>query len=599
MAIARVATDYVFSDFLLKEPGKTKYCTVRTDLALDKMVTCVAVGLPLLLISLAFAQEVSVGVQITCFPPTNFSWRQALYVDSYCWAALHTHTEPLWLHKFFPYILLLVAVLIYCPRVYWQFSAAPFLQSDLSFIIEELDRCYNRSVTLAKRMASTEEQADSSPSDPTEGCFMYPVVERYLLTKKRSVVLLWRYLLCRSLNLLTLLLACVYLGYYLHFTSSTDQFGCSLRTGILVNDTSIPKQLQCKLVAVGVFQLLSMVNLIVYTMLVPVVIYSSIRPFLQSQTHFLRSYQSLPTISVLPHPDGQWDDLTLYFLFLEENLSELKSHKYMKVLELLRSRSAGDGENFDAMGLLQALYLVKIDNTDGKKRTAASPNASDNPNANVGLNETSNDNPIAEARHIANANSAAGASNNSPVSGERQSSETEMTEFSALFPGKSAVTDCNQTCLNCVRLAALDAEETVRAVVRRCLLVEIELCPMSSPEIVSLSWGHMMVEGRPSAYKDCKVWPGGSCGWDWRETGTEHHPGVQPADLEEVLLKGVETLVIGRGMSEALQVPSSTVDYVKKRGVDLRVLQTEKAVKEYNNLVGQGVKVGGVFHSTC
>ncbi|CAB1347821.1 unnamed protein product [Coregonus sp. 'balchen'] len=83
---------------------------------------------------------------------------------------------------------------------------------------------------------------------------------------------------------------------------------------------------------------------------------------------------------------------------------------------------------------------------------------------------------------------------------------------------------------------------------------------MSSPEIV-LGTGQMKVKGCSSSYKDY---------------------------LEEVLQKGVETLVIGRGMSEALQ-----------RGVELRVLQTEKAVTEYNNLVGQGAKVGGVFHSTC
>ncbi|XP_020363574.1 mth938 domain-containing protein isoform X1 [Oncorhynchus kisutch] len=122
---------------------------------------------------------------------------------------------------------------------------------------------------------------------------------------------------------------------------------------------------------------------------------------------------------------------------------------------------------------------------------------------------------------------------------------------------------------------------------------------MSSPEIASLSWGHMKVKGCSSSYKDCKVWPGGSRAWDWRETGTDHHPGVQPADLEEVLQKGVATLVIGRGMSEALQVPPSTVDFVRQRGVELIVLQTEKAITEYNNLVGQGAKVGGIFHSTC
>ncbi|XP_037533650.1 mth938 domain-containing protein [Nematolebias whitei] len=122
---------------------------------------------------------------------------------------------------------------------------------------------------------------------------------------------------------------------------------------------------------------------------------------------------------------------------------------------------------------------------------------------------------------------------------------------------------------------------------------------MSSPEISSLSWGLMKVKGSTSCYKDCKVWPGGSRGWDWTETGTNHYPGVQPADLEEVLKKGVDLLVIGRGMNEALQVPSSTLDFVKRKGVEVRVLQTEKAVAEYNKLAVQGAKVGGVFHSTC
>lgn len=61
MAIARVATEYVFSDFLLKEQSDSKYKGVRLELATDKLVSFIAVGLPLLLISLAFAQEVSVG----------------------------------------------------------------------------------------------------------------------------------------------------------------------------------------------------------------------------------------------------------------------------------------------------------------------------------------------------------------------------------------------------------------------------------------------------------------------------------------------------------------------------------------------------------
>lgn len=44
-----------------------------------------------------------VGSQISCFPPTNFTLRQAVYVDSFCWVAAESQTtddgSPLWLHK--------------------------------------------------------------------------------------------------------------------------------------------------------------------------------------------------------------------------------------------------------------------------------------------------------------------------------------------------------------------------------------------------------------------------------------------------------------------------------------------------------------------
>ncbi|XP_062417267.1 pannexin-1-like isoform X2 [Pungitius pungitius] len=365
MAIAHVATEYVFSDFLLKDQNQALYRSVRTELALDKMVTCVAVGLPLLFISLAFAQEVSVGGQISCFAPTNFSWRQAAYVDSFCWATVHTHTLPLWLHKFFPYILLLVAVLMYTPALFWRFSAAPLLQSDLGFIMEELDRSYNRAVTLAKRMATAD-------SDPTEGCFKYPLVEKFLMTKRCTRSMLLYYLLCRGLTLVTLLCACIYLGYYLRLAPVTDMFSCLLREGLLASDPGVPEKVQCKLIAVGVFYLLSLVNLVLFIALIPAVIYAGARPlFRTGHARFLEIYQSLPTVSVLPNPTNQWDDLSLYLLFLEENVSELKSYKYIKVLELLKRRGDSCGEDFDAIDLLQTLCLVKVDTVDGRKPAGA------------------------------------------------------------------------------------------------------------------------------------------------------------------------------------------------------------------------------------
>ncbi|XP_042626685.1 pannexin-1-like [Cyprinus carpio] len=373
MAIAHAATEYVFTDFVLKDPAsENRYKGIRLELALDKMVTCVAVGLPLLLISLAFAQEVSVGNQISCFSPTKFSWRQAAYVDSYCWAAVQTQDTgglPLWLHKFFPYILLLVAVSVYMPALFWRFTGAPVLSSDLTFIMEELDRSYNRAIKLSKCLytagkldsESARMGSQSSVRDLTESYFKYPLVEQYLRSKRFSRGLLIRYLLCRTITFLALMLACIYLCYYIGL-SITDEFQCDIRTGAVINDSSVPPAMQCKLVAVGIFQLLSYINLCVYLLLLPLCMYAMLVPFRRNMG-FLKPYEMLPTIGVMQFGQVTWDDQALYLLFLEENLSELKSYKCLKVLELLKEE--GD-DSFDTIMLLQTLGQVKTDVVDGR-----------------------------------------------------------------------------------------------------------------------------------------------------------------------------------------------------------------------------------------
>ncbi|XP_029458198.1 pannexin-1-like [Rhinatrema bivittatum] len=381
MAIAHLATEYVFSDFLLKEPSEAKYKGLRLELAVDKLVTCIGVGLPLLLISLAFAQEITMGAQISCFAPTAFSWRQAAYVDSFCWAAVQqkhlSHSEagniPLWLHKFFPYILLLVAVLLYLPSLFWRFTAAPHLCSDLKFILEELDKAYNIAIKAAKSYSSGDkkEATSSSPTvenlaqsvwEISENHFTYPLVEQYLKSKKRSKDLIIKYLICRILTLIIMLLACIYLGYYINLFSLTDEFTCNIRTGILKNDTALPALIQCKLIAVGVFRLLSYINLIVYALVMPFVVYTLIIPF-RKRSDVLKVYEILPTFDVLQFHSEYYNDISLFLLFIEENISELKSYKCLKVLENIKSQT----EHSDPMQLLLNLGTVKTDTVDGKR----------------------------------------------------------------------------------------------------------------------------------------------------------------------------------------------------------------------------------------
>ena len=118
-----------------------------------------------------------------------------------------------------------------------------------------------------------------------------------------------------------------------------------------------------------------------------------------------------------------------------------------------------------------------------------------------------------------------------------------------------------------------------------------------SPRISHLSWGRLEVEGYPP-FKDAKVFPGGARAWDWRETGTRHSPGIQPADVQELIDHGAKAVVLSKGIWERLQVCPETLALLADNDIDFDVLETKEAVARYNQL-RDGVPVGGLFHSTC
>ncbi len=119
--------------------------------------------------------------------------------------------------------------------------------------------------------------------------------------------------------------------------------------------------------------------------------------------------------------------------------------------------------------------------------------------------------------------------------------------------------------------------------------------------ITHLSWGRMEVQINVTThtFKDCKVWPGGAKAWDWRLTGTQHQPGIQPADIEEILAQGIEVMILSRGMQRMLRTCPETEQYLRRQGVEYHIEETTQAVELFNTLTRQGQKVGGIFHSTC
>jgi hypothetical protein len=121
--------------------------------------------------------------------------------------------------------------------------------------------------------------------------------------------------------------------------------------------------------------------------------------------------------------------------------------------------------------------------------------------------------------------------------------------------------------------------------------------PRRSPRIERVSWGRIDVAGK-GTFRDAKLFPGGAREWDWRETGTEHSPGIQSADVQELLEHGAQVVVLSQGMLRRLDVCPETLQALAARRIVAHVLPTKLAVALYNELVGEKA-VGGLFHSTC
>ena len=129
----------------------------------------------------------------------------------------------------------------------------------------------------------------------------------------------------------------------------------------------------------------------------------------------------------------------------------------------------------------------------------------------------------------------------------------------------------------------------------RCKVVSM---PGMPPLITSLAWGRIEVAGGFGPFKDAKLFPGGAREWDWRETGTRHSPGIQPADVQELLDRGATTIVLALGVWERLGVCAETKRLLGDREVPFEALPTNRAVERYNELAARE-PVGALIHSTC
>jgi hypothetical protein len=95
------------------------------------------------------------------------------------------------------------------------------------------------------------------------------------------------------------------------------------------------------------------------------------------------------------------------------------------------------------------------------------------------------------------------------------------------------------------------------------------------------------------------VWPGGGRAWDWNETGTRHRPGIQPADVQELLDHKPDVVVLSRGRQWRLNTCSETLVLLAEQSVRVEQCETGLAIELYNRLVESGTAAAALLHSTC
>ena len=75
-------------------------------------------------------------------------------------------------------------------------------------------------------------------------------------------------------------------------------------------------------------------------------------------------------------------------------------------------------------------------------------------------------------------------------------------------------------------------------------------------------------------------------------------PGIQPADVLELIEHDAKAVVLSTGIWQRLQVCPKTLELLSENDIQFEVLQTEDAVERFN-VLRENIPVGGLFHSTC
>lgn len=95
--------------------------------------------------------------------------------------------------------------------------------------------------------------------------------------------------------------------------------------------------------------------------------------------------------------------------------------------------------------------------------------------------------------------------------------------------------------------------------------------------------------------RDLIITPSGVFPNWWRIEGHR----LQLSDIRSVLDDEFDVVVIGTGFYGYMKVDNEVLEVFRKRGVEVYVLDSRRAVGKYNELVMRGMRVLLLIHLTC
>lgn len=113
-------------------------------------------------------------------------------------------------------------------------------------------------------------------------------------------------------------------------------------------------------------------------------------------------------------------------------------------------------------------------------------------------------------------------------------------------------------------------------------------------QIDSYSFGSMVVDGKQYS-EDLIIFPDRVRPHWWRKEG--HSLSIE--DLDEVIDYKPELLIVGKGASGCMSIPTLTRNVLKDKQIEIIDKNTDEASQIFNEQIKKGKKVVGAFHLTC